>query len=67
MPKLLIVDDEKNIRAAMRDILEFEEYEVDEAQSGEQGLNMIENDNYDVVLCDIKMPKMDVDLCGLII
>jgi two-component system, NtrC family, nitrogen regulation response regulator NtrX len=59
MPKLLIVDDEKGIRSAMRDILEFEEYEVDEAQNGEQGLNMIENDNYDVVLCDIKMPKMD--------
>jgi two-component system, NtrC family, nitrogen regulation response regulator NtrX len=59
MPKLLIVDDEKGIRSAMRDILEFEEYEVDEAQNGEQGLNMIQNDNYDVVLCDIKMPNMD--------
>ena len=59
MPKLLIVDDEKNIRSAMRDILEFEEYEVDEAQNGAQGLSMIENDNYDVVLCDIKMPQMD--------
>ncbi|MES2794462.1 MAG: response regulator, partial [Bacteroidota bacterium] len=59
MPKLLIVDDEKSIRSAMRDILEFEDYEVDEAQNGEQGLKMIENDNYDVVLCDIKMPAMD--------
>jgi two-component system, NtrC family, nitrogen regulation response regulator NtrX len=59
MPKLLIVDDEKNIRSAMRDILEFEEYEVDEAQNGEQGLSMIQRDNYDVVLCDIKMPTMD--------
>ncbi len=59
MPKLLIVDDEKSIRSAMRDILEFEEYEVDEAPNGEQGLNMIQNDNYDVVLCDIKMPNMD--------
>jgi two-component system, NtrC family, nitrogen regulation response regulator NtrX len=59
VPKLLIVDDEKNIRSAMRDILEFEEYEVDEAQNGEQGLSMIQSDNYDVVLCDIKMPNMD--------
>lgn len=59
MPKLLIVDDENGIRSAMRDILEFEQYEVDEAQNGAQGLSMIENDNYDVVLCDIKMPQMD--------
>ncbi len=59
MPKLLIVDEEKSIRSAMRDLLEFEKYEVDEAQNGTQGLNMIENDNYDVVLCDIKMPNMD--------
>ncbi len=59
MPKLLIVDEEKSIRSAMRDLLEFEKYEVDEAQNGTQGLNMIQNDNYDVVLCDIKMPNMD--------
>jgi two-component system, NtrC family, nitrogen regulation response regulator NtrX len=59
MAKLLIVDDEKGIRSAMRDILEFEDYVVDEAPNGELGLKMIENDNYDVVLCDIKMPAMD--------
>jgi two-component system, NtrC family, nitrogen regulation response regulator NtrX len=59
MPKLLIVDDEKGIRSAMRDILEFEDYEVDEAPNGEQGLKMIKDENYDVVLCDIKMPAMD--------
>jgi two-component system, NtrC family, nitrogen regulation response regulator NtrX len=59
VPKLLIVDDEKGIRSAMRDILEFEDYQVDEAQNGEQGLSMIQSDNYDVVLCDIKMPTMD--------
>jgi two-component system, NtrC family, nitrogen regulation response regulator NtrX len=59
MPKLLIVDDEKSIRSAMRDILEFEEYEVDEAQNGQIGLDMIKKENYDVVLCDIKMPTMD--------
>lgn len=59
MPKLLIVDEEKSIRSAMRDMLEFEEYEVDEAQNGTQGLDMIQNDNYDVVLCDIRMPNME--------
>ncbi len=59
MPKLLIVDNEKGIRSAMRDMLEFEEYEVDEAQNGQQGLDMIMRDNYDVVLCDVKMQQMD--------
>ncbi len=59
MVKLIIVDDEKSIRAALRDILEYEGYEVDEAKDGEEGLEMIMRTNYDVALCDIKMPKMD--------
>ena len=59
MAKLIIVDDEKSIRAALRDILEYEGYEVDEAKDGEEGLDMISHTNYDVALCDIKMPKMD--------
>ncbi|QJW88285.1 sigma-54-dependent Fis family transcriptional regulator [Spirosoma taeanense] len=59
MAKLIIVDDEKSIRAALRDILEYEGYEVDEAKDGEEGLDMIMRTGYDVALCDIKMPKMD--------
>ncbi|CCH51414.1 putative two component, sigma54 specific, transcriptional regulator, Fis family [Fibrisoma limi BUZ 3] len=59
MARLIIVDDEKSIRAALRDILEYEGYEVDEAKDGEEGLDMILKSSYDVALCDIKMPKMD--------
>jgi two-component system, NtrC family, nitrogen regulation response regulator NtrX len=59
MAKLIIIDDEKSIRAALRDILEYEGYEVDEARDGEEGLDMVMKQRYDVALCDIKMPKMD--------
>ena len=59
MAKLLIVDDEKSIRAALRDILEYEGYEVDEARDGEEGLNMLQRTQYDVALCDISMPKLN--------
>ncbi|GAB3694169.1 sigma-54 dependent transcriptional regulator [Spirosoma flavus] len=58
MAKLIIVDDEWKIRAALRDILEYEGYEVDEAKDGEEGLEMIVRSNYDVALCDVKMPKL---------
>jgi two-component system, NtrC family, nitrogen regulation response regulator NtrX len=59
MAKILIVDDEKSIRAALRDILEYEDYEVEEAKDGEEGLDMILKNHYDVALCDIRMPKLD--------
>ncbi|MCU0444869.1 MAG: sigma-54 dependent transcriptional regulator [Microscillaceae bacterium] len=59
MAKILIIDDEKSIRYTLRDILEYEKYEVDEAQDGEEGLEKIKANDYDVALCDIKMPKMD--------
>jgi two-component system, NtrC family, nitrogen regulation response regulator NtrX len=59
MPKILVVDDEKPIRDAMRDVLEYEGYTVEEAKDGEDGLNLLKQNEYDVVLCDIKMPKMD--------
>ncbi|AEI47272.1 sigma-54-dependent transcriptional regulator [Runella slithyformis] len=59
MAKILIVDDEKSIRAALRDILEYEGYEVEEAKDGEEGLNMILKNSYDVALCDIRMPKLE--------
>jgi DNA-binding NtrC family response regulator len=59
MSKILIIDDEKSIRYTLREILEYEKYVVEEAKDGEEGLEMITNNHYDVVLCDIKMPKMD--------
>ncbi len=59
MAKILIIDDEKVIRGTLKEILEYEKYTVEEAQDGEEGLKKIEANNYDVVLCDIKMPKMD--------
>ena len=59
MAKILVIDDEKTIRDALRDILEYEGYDVDEAKDGQEGLDMVMNSLYDVALCDIKMPKMD--------
>lgn len=59
MANILLVDDEKSIRKTLREILEYEGYVVDEAQDGAEGLRMIQDGDYDVVLCDIKMPKMD--------
>lgn len=59
MPKILIIDDEKSIRKTLREILEYEKYQVDEATEGMEGISLIQKEKYDVVLCDIKMPKMD--------
>lgn len=59
MARILIIDDEKSIRTTLREILEYEGYMVDEAANGEDGLTKIENEEYDAVLCDVKMPKMD--------
>ncbi|EON77215.1 Sigma-54 dependent transcriptional regulator/response regulator [Lunatimonas lonarensis] len=59
MPKILIIDDEKAIRATLKEILEYEKYEILEAKDGEEGLEMIQKHEVDLVLCDVKMPKMD--------
>jgi len=59
MPKVLIIDDEKAIRNALRDILQFEKFEVEEAADGAEGIRLAEAGSFDLVLCDIKMPKMD--------
>ncbi|MBS9524081.1 sigma-54-dependent Fis family transcriptional regulator [Litoribacter ruber] len=59
MPKILIVDDERVIRATLKEILEYEKYDISEAADGEEGLKRIQNEEFDLVLCDIKMPKMD--------
>ena len=59
MKKVLIIDDEDSIRATLKDILEYEKYTVDEASDGQEGLKKLLSDNFDLVLCDIKMPKMN--------
>lgn len=61
MPKILIIEDEAAIRRVLGRILseENETYIVEEAEDGQAGLEKIKNDDYDLVLCDIKMPKMD--------
>ncbi|MBF9237950.1 sigma-54-dependent Fis family transcriptional regulator [Hymenobacter sp. BT683] len=59
MPRILIIDDERAIRHTLKEILEFENYTVDQAEDGPAGLDMLIQQKYDVVLCDIKMPKMD--------
>jgi DNA-binding NtrC family response regulator len=59
MTKVLIIDDERPIRNALRDILEYEKMIVDEAATGAEGLQKLEKEKYDLVLCDIKMPGID--------
>ncbi|MAW66175.1 MAG: response regulator [Flavobacteriales bacterium] len=59
MGKILVIDDERPIRRTLCEILEFEKFEVDQAKNGEEGLKMARDNEYDVILCDIKMPKMD--------
>jgi two-component system nitrogen regulation response regulator NtrX len=59
MATLLIIDDEKAIRKTLTEILSFEGYTIEEAVDGEEGLKKFRDKTYDVVLCDIKMPKLD--------
>lgn len=57
--KILIIDDEKAICSTLKEILEYEKYEVDFANDGMEGVKKAQSEKYDLVLCDIKMPKMD--------
>lgn len=59
MASILIIDDEKAIRKTLSEILGYEGYKIDEASDGEEGLNKFRVKTYDLVLCDIKMPKLD--------
>ncbi len=59
MSTILIIDDEKSIRKTLGEILSYEGYKIDEAGDGEEGLKKFKEKAYDVVLCDIKMPKID--------
>jgi two-component system nitrogen regulation response regulator NtrX len=59
MSNILIIDDEKAIRKTLSEILSYEGYKIEEAGDGEEGLKRFKEKAYDVVLCDIKMPKLD--------
>lgn len=59
MKKIVIIDDERSIRRALGEILQFEGYDVLEAEDGMAGVELIKNNQTDLVFCDIKMPGMD--------
>ena len=59
MANILIIDDEKPIRNTLKEILEYEKFAVEEAEDGANGLEKIKSGKYDLIMCDIKMPKMD--------
>ncbi len=59
MSRILVIDDERSIRNTLKDILQYEKYEVDLAEDGTRGLELLGKSEYDIVLCDIKMPGMD--------
>ncbi len=59
MAKILIIDDERSIRNALKDVLEFEGYVIELAEDGMKGLEMMKSTKYDLIFCDIKMPNMD--------
>ncbi len=59
MVKILVIDDERSIRNTLKEILSFEGYAIDVAEQGSLGLEMVKSTDYDIILCDIKMPEMD--------
>ena len=66
--KVLIVDDERAIRYSLKEILEMENYQVELAENGLEGLQKAQKEKYDAIFCDIKMPEMDgIELLGKII
>ena len=68
MSKILVIDDERAIRNTLKEILEYEKYQVDLAEEGKKALEFIGKKEYDVILCDIKMPEMDgIELLPLLL
>jgi DNA-binding NtrC family response regulator len=59
MNKVLIIDDEKSIRVTLKEVLSYEDYDVETASNGAEGVEKFKQDKYDAVLCDVKMPIMD--------
>lgn len=64
MAKILVVEDEMHMRIGLKDNLEFESFEVDLAEDGQKGLDLLEKNSYDLILLDVMMPKMSgFDVC----
>ena len=59
MSRILIVDDEINIRRVVKEYAEFEGYEVGEAANGMEAVELVKNNDYDLIVMDIMMPKLD--------
>ncbi|HQK38147.1 MAG TPA: sigma-54 dependent transcriptional regulator, partial [Bacteroidales bacterium] len=59
MARILVIDDEKSIRSTLKEVLEYEDHSVALAADGPEGLELLDKEHFDVVLCDIKMPQMD--------
>ena len=59
MSKILVIDDERSIRNTLKEILEYEGHSVHDAADGAEGISKVSGNKYDIILCDIKMPKMD--------
>lgn len=59
MARILVIDDERSIRSTLKEVIEYENHTVDLAENGIEGLQMVEKNSYDIILCDIKMPEMD--------
>jgi DNA-binding NtrC family response regulator len=59
MATILVVDDDRPIRSTLKEILEFEKFKVEDAEDGQMAISKVEKNDYDLILCDIKMPKMD--------
>ncbi len=59
MSRILVIDDERSIRNTLKDILEYEKYEVELAEDGNVGIDKVRNGEFKIILCDIKMPGMD--------
>jgi DNA-binding NtrC family response regulator len=57
--KILVIDDERSIRNTLKDILGFEGYHVELAENGKEGIDLVQATDFDIILCDIKMPEMD--------
>lgn len=59
MSAILVIDDERPIRNTLKEVLEYEKHEVDLAEDGISGLELLKTKSYNIILCDIKMPQMD--------
>ncbi len=59
MVRILLIDDERSIRNTIKEVLEFEKFEVETAEDGEKGLELFKTQPFDAILCDIKLPRMD--------